>query len=194
MSRFFIVSILILALMAGAAAAQLDPGPDGIGLYADLEGNVNGLLEGAGQHDLYLLLNGYSVESGLRGWELSLDFPPSAYLVGYSIPYAHINVGIFPSYTVGLGFPMAQAEVMHLATFTFMVMDSGPVDVFLKSAAVPIGGSLGNYLPCFADGDHELGTMYPSSGSVDLPVFRFNGEAPVATEPASLDRVKALYR
>lgn len=196
MNRFFIVAILILAMMAGAAAAQLDPGPDGIGLYADLEGNVNGLLEGTGQHDLYLLLTGFSGEVGLGAWELQLDYDPSIYMVGYAIPYAYLNFGTGPEFIVGLGFPMVPAPAMHLATITFMVPGSEPEGIFIKPATYIEGGSMGNYLPCYVNlpNTGELRPMYPSSGSVDLPVFRFNAEAPVATESASLDRVKALYR
>jgi hypothetical protein len=62
--------------------------------------------------------------------------------------------------------------------------------------SVPSGGSLGYFLPMYANGAdfNDLHNLFPSSGSIDLPVLRINGEAPTVTEGFSWGCVKALYQ
>ena len=51
-------------------------------------------------------------------------------------------------------------------------------------------------MPVYFGGSNSsvLHILYPSSGGIDLPVFRINAEAPVATESMAWSHVKALYR
>ncbi len=130
-------------------------------------------------------------------WEMSLFYDGPLVNVGYVMPYTSINVGIFPSYSVGNAQAvLPQDNVIHLMTMTFMVTGLEPSNIYIRQAHLPVGGSLGNDLPVYADGEEltVLRNLYPSSGSIDLPVFRINGEAPVATEPATFNGVKALFR
>jgi hypothetical protein len=179
------------------AIGQLDPGPDGIGIYADLEGTQASMMAEPGMVELHVLATGLSEPGGIGGWEMSLYFDGPVTYLGYLIPYNHINVGIFPSFSVGAGGDIRpQAPVIHLMTMTFLVTGTDPADFYIRAAHLPEGGSLGNDLPVYADGANfsHLVNLFPSSGSVELPVFSINGEQPVATEPVSFGGIKALYR
>jgi hypothetical protein len=190
------VFCVLLSLTAGAAFAQLDPGPDGIGIYADMDAAINRLEAAEGESfELHVLVTGLDA-IGIGAWEMSLYYEGPVMNIGHLIPYQHISVGIWPSFTIGVMDYLPAAPVIHLMTLTFMITGEGPADLYIQAAHVPEGGSMGNDLPVFVNGmiHEDLRPMYPSSGSVDLPVFRFNGEAPVATSPASWSSVKALFR
>jgi hypothetical protein len=195
MKSFSMVLCFCLALIAMSASAQVDPGPNGLGLYADMDGMVNSLDTEPGMVELYLLAT-HLTEANIGAWEVALNFPlGSLYLAGYNIPYSNVNVGIFPSFTVGVVEPLLQAPIIHLMTITFGVTNMEPAAIYLTAPALPVGGSMGNDLPAFTTApEHDLTAFHPSSGSVNAPVFMINGDAPVATEPATWGGVRALYR
>nr|MEE4269059.1 hypothetical protein [Candidatus Krumholzibacteria bacterium] len=195
MKSFSMVFCFCLALIAMSASAQVDPGPNGLGLYADMDGMVNRLDTEPGMVELYLLATNVT-EPNVSGWEFALNYSPSSlYFAGYTIPYSNVNVGTFPSFTVGLAEPIPQAPVMHLMTLNVGVSNMEPAAIYLMAPALPVGGSLGNDLPAFITApDFYITAFQPSSGSVNAPVFRINGDAPVATEPATWGGVRALYR
>jgi len=188
---------VLVCLLAVSSQAQVDPGPDGIGIYADLGGTVNNMFTSPGSVELYVLVTNVQAPLGVGSWELSVDVVGPATYVGYVIPYEHIQVGVFPSFSVGAAQDIRPpAPAILLMSLFFEITGPEPVDFYIKEAHLPVGGSLGNYLPVYINGDiHEdLRNLYPSSGSIDLPVFRINGEAPVATVSARFGDIKALYR
>ena len=194
MKSFAMVFCFCIALIAGAASAQIDTGPNGLGLYADMDAMINRLDTEPGMVELHLLATNLT-EVNLAGWEVGLMYFGPIYFAGYSIPYNHVNVGTFPSFSVGLSEPIPQAPVIHLMTITIGVSEVEPVAIYLTPPALPVGGSMGNDLPAFITGpEFELIAFYPSSGSIEAPVFMINGEAPVATEPATMGSIKSLYR
>ena len=191
----------LLTVLAIPAMGQIDPGPDGIGIYADMEAMTNAMDTGTGLFvELYVLVTGCTAEGGITAWEMSLHYEGPITHAGYLIPYNHINVGIFPSFSVGNAQAVIpQQPVMHLMTLNFLVLGTEPADIYVRAAHAPSGGSMGNDLPVYindtGDGSYtDLRNMYPSSGSVDLPVFRFNGAEPVATDSATWSGVKAMFR
>jgi hypothetical protein len=186
---------IFLGMFGSVALAQIDPGPDGIGIYADMEAMANSAVAGEGILELYLLVTGHEAD-GIGAWEMRLNYDGPINHIGHLIPYNSINVGQWPDYIVGVVEFIPPAPVMHLMTLTFMVVGTEPASIYVEPASVPVGGSLGNNLPVYVNGlvHEDLRNLYPSSGSIDLPVFRLNGEAPVATDPVSWDRVKAMYR
>lgn len=194
-AKLMTVCLLLLAL-PGLALAQLDPGPDSIGFYADLDAVTISMNAAEDDMvDLYVLVTGLDA-IGIGAWEMSLYYEGPVMNIGHLIPYEHISVGVWPSFTIGVADYLPAAPVIHLMTLTFLITGEGPADLYIQGAHVPAGGSMGNDLPVYVNGliHEDLRNMYPSSGSVDLPVFRFNGDAPVATSSASWSSVKALYR
>lgn len=194
------ITCILIAVFAFPAQGQIDPGPDGIGIYADMEGMTNAMTTGEGLVEVYVLATGNTGEGGITAWELSLHFEGPITNAGYLIPYNHINVGIFPSFSVGNSQAVLPFQpVVHLMTLNFLILGTEQADVYIRAAHAPAGGSLGNDLPVYINytSDYtydDLRSMYPSSGSVDLPVFRFNGEEPVATDSATWSDIKAMYR
>lgn len=192
------ILVVLVGVTVTAASAQIDPGIDGIGIYADLDAMVNSVEAGEGMLELYLLATGMESQ-GIKAWEMRLNYDGPINQIGHLIPYDSINVGQWPDYivgVVGVGTYLPAAPVVHLMTLTFMVNGPEPANIYIEHSSMPVGGSLGNYLPVYVNGlnDGDLRNLYPSSGSIDQPVFRVNGDAPVATDPASWDQVKALFR
>jgi hypothetical protein len=194
-------SALLLAtacLLGGQALAQIDPDPDGIGFYADLGGMVTtvDVAPNVG-FDVYLLATNISAPAGIAGWEMSLWTAGNVDVVGWTIPYAHVNVGYFPDFAVGVWPPLPYQPAILLMEVHLMVGDTNPAELFVSYCSVPPpGGSLHNYLPVYVNADDisDLRNLFPSSGDIDLPVLRINGDAPIAVEPVTWGNVKTLYR
>lgn len=198
MRKLTLLTMAFTLILAIPALAQLDPDPDSVGIYADLGAMQNSMVAEEGTIELYVLATGISSPDGMAAWELSLFFDGPLVYLGYIIPYNSINVGQWPSFSVGHGQAVHEPQpIMHLMTLTFLVIGTDqPGEIFIGPADAPEGGSLGNDLPayCNANATYDLYTMSPSSGSIDAPVFRVNGDAPVATDEVTFDGIKALYR
>ncbi len=198
MKALLLLCTMIAILVPGIALAQIDQGTDGLGLYADPDAMINYASAGAGDIlELNLMATNISSPDGIGAFELSLFwYENHVWYAGMLIPEANISIGIFPDIIVGYQTPKPFAPVMHLATISLLVTAPLPADLFIKQVSVPVGGSMGNNLPVYVAGFEpgDLRNLYPSSGSIDEPVFRINGLGPVAVTNTSLDAVKALYR
>ena len=190
------IIVLCLSLVAVHAWGQLDPGPDGLGLYLDMEGTINHVQQESGFLEVHLLLTGCSNEQGLAAWEAGIAFDGPLEFAGYQLPDHCFSLIRFPDLVVGMDYHFfPQQPILHLLTLYFHVNGPEVGNIYLGSISTFDGsGSMGNYLPVYAAPSGEMAAMHPSSGSVDLPVFRVNGEAPVATTSATMDEIKALYR
>jgi len=116
---------------------------------------------------------------------------------------ATTNIGFLPDYAFGFSEPLQVPEdrVTHLITFTFMVADSDPKELFLEpTVSLPSNNFLGIYdaqeyvawpRDCPWDGPYQI--CHPVSGDCSMPVFGINTSV-VATENVSFGSVKALYR
>jgi len=198
MKKHLLLTLLLSLAFVLPSLAQLDPDPDGVGIYADLDGLQNNLMTGEGIIELYVLATGISAPDGMAAWELSLFYDGPLVYAGHVIPYNNVNVGQWPSYSVGHAQAVhAPAPIMHLMTLTFVVTGTNtPGEIFIRQADMPEGGSIGNNLPAYCNGvpPYDLYTMFPSSGGIDAPVFRVNGDQPVATKSVSFSGIKALFK
>ena len=202
MRIILLITVICLSLLSIPALAQLDSGPSGIGVYADMGGMVNSVMQDEGLLEVYLLLMGCEAEIGIQAWEASIWVDGSLTMLGYELPYEGFTIGVLPDITVGVSDggandPLFTEPIMHLATLHFIVQGPEQGNIYIKAnSAFGGSGSMGNYLPAYADAASVGGlfAMYPSSGSVDQPVFRVNGESPVATTVSPFAGVKALYR
>jgi hypothetical protein len=97
-----------------------------------------------------------------------------------------------PSYSflVFCDTPLPQLEnLLVLATLTITPIDDAAIDLLINE------GSLDLPMYRLEDPFHgEDHFWYPISGSVDLPVARINGDAPVESEIATWSAVKAVFR
>ena len=120
------VALFAISLLSLPATAQLDPGPDGIGLYADMDGYINSAMLEDGMLELNLLVMGLTTETGIQAWELGIRCEGPISLMGFSLPYDGYNFSTLPDMVMGVfGDPLPQAPVMYLATLTFMVSGAG---------------------------------------------------------------------
>ena len=82
--RYFI--LVAIVVLAGPALAQIDPGPDGVGIYADKDGLVNQVeIEAGVPLEVYLLLTRPSGQNMLGGWECGLIVPENVTIWGWNI-------------------------------------------------------------------------------------------------------------
>jgi len=183
-------------LLAVTAQAQIDDGPDGIGIYADLEGMVNNLYVSEGVIELYVLATNVAATNGIIGWEMGLEWEGPAISIGWDLPYeAAAGVQDEWSFQIACYDLLPPAPVVHLMTLYYHILDEGTSEFFIRECWYSEGGIMGNYLPAYIDGfGGELRALNPSSGSIGLPCFRLNGEAPVAVESRSWSDVKAMFR
>ncbi len=185
-----------LALMGGSAAAQVDPDPDGLGIYFDLE---------ATQHcsevplftpfDMYLILTNASAAGGVYGWECTIEYDDPTLIVLNWQPTNWWG-GIFdpPNFAIGLVTPLPWEPALNLMTITAMVL--APDCTWLSIVPYP-NPSIPDAI-VYADGADpwNLIPMHQSTGGPDTPVTGVNCDCPppIATEKATWGGVKALYR
>ncbi len=191
------IFLLTAILISGSASAQIDQGIDGIGLYADAEATINNITATPGEViELYLMATNISSPDGINAYELSLSSPQfNIVLLELVLNNEDFNVGTFPDIMVGCSDYKETAPIIELARIRVLVMDSQPAEIYIGPFLAIEGGSAGNYLPGYVDTNSiPIFDLHPSSGSINEPVFRINGDAPVATTNVSLQGIKTLYR
>ena len=134
--------------------------------------------------------------TGIDSWEFGLRFDGPLAYIGFTIPYNHNSAVFYPNFIiVSVPTALEPEPVMHLMTLFFQVTGSDLGNIYIENSNLPPGGTGQNYLPAYiSEGGTVVNSLYPSSGSIDLPVFRLNAEAPVAVESLAWSHVKALYR
>lgn len=191
-----ISSCIIIGIGLGVATpvtAQLDPDPDGLGFYADLDGFVNHVNVPINTPlQIYLLHTRCSASSGVSAWECTVGLTGHIIVLGWNPVGGYINFNVPPEFEVGIYPPLPWAPAILLMDVWLMVQDLAPC--YLSLSGGPLN-SLGDGLPVFAVGDNpeDLRTIYPSSGDVNLPVFAINGQAPIAVVNSTWGEVKNLY-
>ncbi len=177
------------------AWSQIDPNPDGIGIYFDTDATSVVTTAQTGDFvQAYLIGTNMSHLGNLYVWE---SYVWTSY-VGQQSPYIHgepynaFNTAMNMPGTPGWSFvalvypepPLPVQEITLLASLT----------IFIEDASVPVGLFVSSYSNYSFSGYGPEYPMYPSSGSSTLPVAMVNGETPVASETSTLESVKALYR
>lgn len=187
-SRLFLAAILLLS--AVVSFAQVDSDPDGIGIYFDVGATVNSATGAAGEFVPAYLIGTHLSQSGhIDYWEAHLYPGPGAMVSG--TPYGSYNFAMnMPGdpnwHCVALSPepPLPAQEITLLASLHVQIWDDSiPTGVFLSGEErYRIEGSLEEF------------SLYPSSGSPDLPVATINGEAPVSLETGTWGTIKSMFR
>lgn len=188
-------SALVLLASFSTALAQLDSDPDGIGIYFD-EGATQISRTAVIGDDVtaYLIVTNPSLTGGLAMWGALVVASPYALVRGSTLLGVNIaaNMPGNPSYsfTVFCSTPLPQLEnFLVLATLTITPIDDAAIELFVNEGSPE--------LPMYRLGDASNAVTriwYPISGSVNLPVARINGDAPVKSEIATWGAVKAILR
>lgn len=188
---FFVLAALFSSLlMAPAANGQVDPDPDGIGIYFDTSASVVATTASVGDIvTAYLIGTRLSQSGEIDYWETRLcpvggatigGTPRGSYNYASNMPgdpcWSCIALGPDPALLAG--------EITILADLQIEVWDT----------LIPIGLYVSGEDRYRLAGSPVEHALYASSGDSDLPVAVINGEAPVAVETGSWSRIKAIYR
>jgi hypothetical protein len=187
--------VFLLLVLATGAIAQIDPDPDGFGIYFDYGASQVSVAapEGTESITAYLVLTNPSVQGNLTHWSASvwtfLDEPGYAAIFGS--PYNGYNletnmpgsehwvfeVSVYPDHPA--------TEITMLAHLTILpyVFDE-PINLYVGAGYESAGYGT----------DAGGAYFHPSSGGWDLPVAVINGTAPVAVDVESWGMLKTLYR
>lgn len=193
MPRIVILGLL-LALVAGPAAAVVDPDPDCVGIYFDPEADVNCTTATPyATVPLYLILTNPSM-AAIGGFSAGCDLTGAAMVLGITIPgfTSIIDFPDFHNLIIGYGAPRActEATVLVITSVLYMDTSGSPIEFRLRDS---IPSSLDPAYPTLLLTDETLvstGLSTPPGTACAV----INGECVVAAEAASWDGIKSLYR
>jgi len=189
------------------ALAQIDPDPDGIGVYFDTAATVNYIDAPPGFPVEFYIIITNPTEPAMIGWECSLEIQPQGGYVSYVLTNppggGAINVETPPNFVVGYSVPFPMSPATVVATGTIIVTSARTNYTFrLHPAPNPSAGPWdGCYLPLyvtttygFVPLHYSCGWEQPAPDCVPNIVAAINGgEEPTAAENTTWSQIKALY-
>ncbi len=190
-------TILIASLiLLEAVAAAGYPGPDSMGVYADVEASgtvATGCELAPGETvRLYLCI---THPSGLQvmSWEAHVEIVSEVTCSGVWTLMNGINIGTGDDYIVGTCpaslLPNEHGVVVLMWIDLSVDSSEAPVEIHVRG----VEDSLFDGLPGYAAEVGVIVATVTSTGGDGIPVFVVNGEAPVANSPSSWGGVRRLY-
>ena len=196
MKQFIAATLLFLAFNYQVGLGQIDPDPDGIGIYFDEEATQNSAWGGPWEPVFaYLVGTHLSQEGGIVYWEAVVRATGDIAYMGGAPMFGQNMVMNMPGST-HCGFivlspsePIPVSGTVVLAGVYFVLYTgTAPTWIFVYGYDRPNPVySIDSYGGPYHD-------MYVSSGDTALPVAAINGEAPIPTTMHTWGDVKALYR
>lgn len=182
----------LLLLLAPQVGAQIDPGLDGVGLYFD-----TGATTYCQDVPVYLLFDLYLIltnpTSEIHGWECAIVADWTRIFFLQADLHGGINVcDPEPNFCVGLVNPVQPEPTVVLATLTMFLLDQDCQHLFLQPVVLPSVPDQVSYYTT----DFQVIPMYPSTGSLDLPVAGVNCDCPppVPANKSTWGGIKDMYR
>lgn len=200
MRRLLVLGLTLL--MAGSAMAQVDPDPDGIGLFFDGAYTNRCGSAASGMLPLYLVASNLSNgANGLAGWEAQVSFDGAGvmFLNALLAGQGPINLYTAPEFQVGLGLPMEAAPNLLLATINYFVM--APTPAYFRIHPIAHAQSIPGEC-IYADGI-DVGDLRPfqhpqgvgPQGAWTLPAAILNAPCDVvAVEDDTWGGVKGMFK
>lgn len=195
MKKLLVLGLTLL--MASTAMAQVDPDPNGIGLFFDMGTYTTRCGSAAsGMLPLFLVASNIETPGGLGGWEaqVRLNGAGLMFLSAVLAGQGPINLYTAPEFQVGLGVPMDFAPNLLLATINYFVMAATPATFYIEpiAHAQSIAGEC-----CFADGADvgNLVAFQAPQGLWSLPAALLNQDCGlVAAEDETWGGVKGMFK
>ncbi len=207
-----LVLAITIAIMAFSGVAMANYNANNVGVYFDTEGTevCMGDLSAIGisVHHVYVVLTKLTDTNVVMGFELQLatDGPLAASNFTFPAGSSALNVQSAPSFMVGFGVPVpVVARKAVVMEFDILVFSTNPVnwdvdgnghvyvkDIFFHSMEAEV--------PAYINEAGELVELHQSTGNEYDPVMYFSlwedgcDGIIVATDDASWDSVKSLYR
>ena len=193
MKKWLLVPLLLLPV--AAVSEPIDPNPNGIGIYADLDGRVNRVdLDEDEAMEVYVLVTRAtgtgSGEGLLAGVEFSIVVPDNVTIWGWNMPISgSFAFPEIPHFMICFDH-VPYAEVNHVLTLIIVPSDEEPAQFYLTALQEPSGGDAPRYMD---SEEFALLDLTPYPGGEENMTFVINGDiVPEAT--TSWSDVKALYR
>jgi len=193
------ILVVFFIMLASGTFAQVDPDPNGIGIYFDPGATEVSILVPETAEivylSAYLILTNPAFEGELNHW--------AAYVSTYTDNSTTVQASIWGSPIEGHNVKMNMPGSSHWG-FEVLLGDSPPylaseitvlaeLEILVHTFTEPINLYVweGAF---YSVEDSGAVNANPSSGDWDLPVATINGLAPVAVESDSWGGVKALFR
>ena len=190
-------SPVLTLLSVNGVVAQIDTDPDGIGIYFDEMATQVTETAGALEYvEGYIIATNISQSGGIVFWEAYVHVEGAADVIGSPVVghNVHINMPGDPNYHFVVIIDMEDLliiqEITILAHLNIQVIESGaPIQLYLT-------GAMPSENPYYSIEDYgePYYDLYPSSGSLQLPVAVINGEPPIAAKDSTWGRLKTLYK
>lgn len=179
------------------AAAVVDPDPDGIGIYFDLNADiVHTWVDPSVVFNAHVILTNPSATE-LQAFEFfyALTAPPGmeglVFRLSYWFPDCPNCLFVFENEVVlGLPVPVPLANPHVLMNLQYLLLAPLDAQFFLG----PTSGEPGTSGLLAYWSEAGVIPMNPSSGNPDLPVAMVNSEGVVPVEETTLGSLKALFR
>lgn len=188
-----LVSLLVLVLFVSPSFAGLDPDYDSLGIYFDMDGNVNCTTVAAFlPFPAYLIL--MNPAGPTSGFECSVSITGAQHIVLSTVmDGCDIDVELPPgdfACSVGADYTVRPSGAVVLVSW--MLVLGTPCELLFRigPASIP---SLPGGLPVVT-GNGVLRQCSVASGDVSVPVARVNTSCVTAEESSSFGGIKALYR
>ncbi len=194
MRTLVIVPVCVL-LLSSAAVAQIDPDPDGIGIYSDLTATEVCISAVPGELiPVYLLITRPSTPIGIWAWACTLVVPPNAQIVAWYIPGVFMNVATPPDFVVArTSDPHLPADIVHVMTFYIQMSNAEPAYFYVTGSE--LAGTGFDEYPVYTEtnDDSTPHYMHCYPNGEDQPVFAVNAPmTPVVS--MTMSDIKALFR
>jgi len=191
--------------MASSVFAVIDPDPDMLGIYFDVNAEENCMfVEASVPYFAYLILTN-STAPAINAYEFGFQncvctgLESQLFMLASNIAHGvveGVDVGthtpISGDYIVGLAEALPATEAMILHSWQYMLLAVLPVQMFIGPSSKP---SLPGDLPVVQNAEGSiLMTVGTSTGGPDIPVATLNTDCVVAIRSESWGNVKALYR
>jgi len=189
-----LVVLLLASMVVGSAmAAPVDPDPNMLGLYGDVEATVTS--GPAAGHYVYVILTNPTVPY-VNGVEFSVTptgtvyfLPPILWEAANTLPIdSSVPGGAMSVACAWNSTPLPTSEATVLCALN--ILPIGPNDLTLGACLVPSGGITTPAILDEAGEVMQVGTS--TNGGVSYAMG--TGTEVVAVENVSLDQVKSLYR
>ncbi len=184
----------LITLGSTSALAVIDPDPDMMGMYWDLDADTPCMLPLAAPVNLYIILTNPSMDA-IGGFEcgFTMEAPVAPYILSatFANPQALDVAPGFQNFIVGFGAPTICTEATLLVTLN--VGNFAGVEVyFYLHEATP--ASIEGSLPVILLTDESLINVGISDLGNGVTAVQSIMECIVATDDTSWDSVKAMYR
>ena len=197
MRILFTSGVLLSLLPVAIALAQIDPDPDGLGIYFDEAATQVVTTAGAMEElEAYLIATNCSQTGGIVMWEAYVTVSGPGVVDG--TPTVGVNTYTnMPGSTnhnfivlIDLDNPLPIQDVLILANLFIGVYSADDsVELYLSGAPQT---EYPYYSTEFWYGPYH--NFYPSSGSLYMPVAVINGEAPISNKNSTWGGIKTLYQ